>query len=84
MRGHTAMPTLTFEPGTDYDTLHSIVTGWCVKIWLVHGAIITAEWKGPSRDDDDMVDLVAFSNHSQGYDNPITIPMDDVIRVSVL
>lgn len=82
MNNHTAMPTITFEPDTDYSMLDSIVSGWCARIWLSRGVILTAQWV--RSDNNDNVNLLLWSNEEDGFVTPFTVAIDEITRISIL
>jgi hypothetical protein len=82
VNGHTEMPTITFEEGADYDTLDSVISGWCARLWLTDGVILCAQWV--TTDGDNNVNLRVWSNKAQDYATPLTIPIDSITRISIL
>lgn len=82
MNNHTQMPTIAFEEGTDYDTLDSLMAGWCAQIRLANGDTFTAKWVGT--DNANNAQLLAWSNTDEAYTAPATVPIDDIVHLSIV
>jgi hypothetical protein len=84
MDGHTKMPAISFGPDTSYDTLHSVITDWCVRVWLTEGIILVARWIGDACIEEDAALLMVWSNAEEDYITPVTVLTDHITRIEVL
>ena len=81
MDNNTGIPAIQFGEDCDYDTLHSVLGGWCARIWLSDGVILVALWKGGEGGE---TDLLVWSENDQDFSVPLTIPTDNVRKIEVL
>lgn len=84
MNNHAEMPTLTFGEDTDYDTIHSIITGWCAEITLSNGDVIPAAlWRGWGEGNNTTA-LLLWSEEQQDYCEKAVINTDEIVRINIL
>lgn len=87
MNGHEEMPKIGFaSEGPTYDTMHSILNGWCVRVWLTGGCALVAQWDGEATlpNGEDGTRLIAWNTTAENYINPVVVPTDDIRKIEVL
>ena len=83
MNGHTALPNVQFGEGTTYDTLVSVLKGWCVRLWFEDtDAILVCQIVDANYDD--TMNVIGWSPTAGDYITPLVIECDKVRKVEVL
>lgn len=83
MNNHTELPAIGFGSDADYGTMHTVMTGFCARVWLTSGVVLVAEWLGDGEPWD--TTLLKVWRKSEGdYTDEITVPTDDIHRIEVL
>ena len=82
MEDYESIPNIEWGKDCSYDTLHSIITGWCARIWLTDRLILTALWKGAGASN--QTHLMVWSEVDQDYSRPMTIPTDKITKIEIL
>jgi len=86
VNGHQDMPQIGFSEHADYDTMHSVLTDWCCRIWTTDGPILVAKWRGESEtpDGDSGTSLLVWNAEMEDYMTPLIIPTDTIRKIEVL
>ena len=85
MEDYESIPAIEWGEDCSYDTLHSIITGWCARIWIAEGkhrTILIARWDGAGSGDE--TKLMVWSEKDQDYCVPTTVKTGKIIRISIL
>lgn len=86
MEDYKTIPPIEFGVDCSYDTLDSIMSGWCARIWLSEGTkrvILVAKWTGRKCPGDE-THLMVWSEKDQDYSNPMTVPTDKITKIEIL
>ena len=85
MEDYETIPAIEWGEDCSYDTLHSIITGWCARIWVAgegtSRTILIARWDGGSGDE---TNLMVWSEKDQDYCVPVTVKTGKIVRISIL
>ena len=82
METRTEMPAITFGPDCSDDTLHSILSGWCARIWLPD-VVLVALCIGPGPQDG-TTSLKVWSKQDNDYTNKAVIQTDAIRKIEIL
>ena len=77
------MPAIQFSDDCSFDTLVSVLKGWCVRLWFEDTAHILVCQIGKAHDYDRM-EVLAWSATANDYIIPLTIDIDKIRKVEVM
>lgn len=83
MNNGTEMPAIQFSEDASFDTLVSVLAGWCVRLWfedvdhILVCQIVKAE-------DYDKVSVLAYSATAEDYVAPLTVEIDKIRKIEVM
>lgn len=84
MKNGTEMPSIVFGEDTSFDTLVSVLSGWCVRLWFedTNGPILVCQMGEAV--DYDKVNVLAWSATAQDYVTPLIIDIDKIRKIEVM
>lgn len=83
MNGGTEMPAIQFSDDASFDTLVSVLKGWCVRLWFEdtdHILVCMID----EAEDYDRVKVRAYSSTAEDYVTPLTIEIDKIRKIEVM
>jgi hypothetical protein len=88
MEDYETIPNIEWGEDCSYDTLHSIITGWCARIWVASDfgtsrTILIARWDGAGSGSD-VTNLMVWSEKDQDYCVPMVVKTGNIKRISIL